>query len=60
MYPHRDGPDTRYSSDPYTYLRFARAMPSFYAAHVRRDPRAQLAGALTRKSSLPPAGCCYN
>jgi len=34
-YPHPDGPPTRYISDPYTYLRFAREMQSFYAAHYR-------------------------
>ena len=34
-YPHHDGPPTKYTSDPYTYLQFARAMHSFYAAHYR-------------------------
>ena len=34
-YPHRDGPPTQYVSDPYTYLRYAREMRSFYAAHYR-------------------------
>ncbi len=34
-YPHRDGPATRYYGDPYTYLRYAREMSSFYAAHSR-------------------------
>ena len=34
-YPHRDGPPTKYRSDPYTYLQFARQMPSFSAAHYR-------------------------
>jgi hypothetical protein len=34
-WPHRDGPPTKYGSDPYTYLRFAREMTSFYAAHYR-------------------------
>lgn len=34
-YPHRDGPPTRYISDPYTYLVFAREMRSFYGAHYR-------------------------
>jgi len=36
-YPHRDGQWTRYISDPYTYLQYAREMRSFYAAH-RREP----------------------
>ena len=36
-YPHRDGTATRYRSDPYTYLQYAREMRSFYAAH-RREP----------------------
>jgi len=36
-YPHRDGPPTRYVSDPYTYLSYAREMRSFYGAH-RREP----------------------
>jgi hypothetical protein len=35
LYSHRDGPPTRYISDPYTYLGFARQMQSFYAAHYR-------------------------
>jgi hypothetical protein len=35
LYPHRNGLSTRYISDPYTYLEFARAMRSFYAAHYR-------------------------
>ena len=34
-YPHRDGPPTRYRSDPYTYLERAREMDSFYGAHYR-------------------------
>jgi 4-amino-4-deoxy-L-arabinose transferase-like glycosyltransferase len=34
-YPHVDGPPTRYRSDPYTYLKYAREMRSFYAAHHR-------------------------
>ena len=34
-YPHADGPPTRYRSDPYTYLKYAREMRSFYAAHLR-------------------------
>lgn len=34
-YPHRDGPPTHYISDPYTYLKFAREMRWFYAAHYR-------------------------
>ena len=34
---HSDGPPSRYRSDPYTYLRYAREMQSFYAAH-RREP----------------------
>lgn len=34
-YPHRDGPPTHYASDPYTYLKYAREMRSFYAAHLR-------------------------
>ena len=34
-YPHADGPPTQYRSDPYTYLKYAREMRSFYAAHVR-------------------------
>jgi hypothetical protein len=37
LYPHRDGPPTRYQSDPYTYLQYAREMRNFYAAH-RREP----------------------
>lgn len=37
LYPHKDGPPTHYSSDPYTYLKYAREMQSFYAAH-RREP----------------------
>jgi hypothetical protein len=37
LFPHRDGPPTQYRSDPYTYLRYAREMESFYAAH-RREP----------------------
>lgn len=35
IYPHRDGPPTPYFGDPYNYLRFARDMTSFYAAHWR-------------------------
>jgi hypothetical protein len=34
-YFHRDGPPSRYSSDPYTYLKFARQMRWFYGAHHR-------------------------
>lgn len=34
-YPHADGPPTQYRSDPYTYLKYAREMRSFYAAHLR-------------------------
>lgn len=34
-HPHQDGPPTRYISDPYTYLRRARSMESFYGAHYR-------------------------
>lgn len=37
LVPHRDGPPTKYGSDPYTYLQYARQMRSFYAAH-RREP----------------------
>ena len=37
VFEHRDGPPSRYRSDPYTYLRYAREMQSFYAAH-RREP----------------------
>jgi hypothetical protein len=37
LFPHRDGPPTQYRSDPYTYLRYAREMNDFYAAH-RREP----------------------
>lgn len=37
LYPHADGPPTRYQSDPYTYLKYAREMDAFYAAH-RREP----------------------
>jgi 4-amino-4-deoxy-L-arabinose transferase-like glycosyltransferase len=35
MYPHADGKETHYVSDPYTYLGAARTMSSFYAAHFR-------------------------
>jgi 4-amino-4-deoxy-L-arabinose transferase-like glycosyltransferase len=35
MYPHADGKETHYVSDPYTYLEAARTMSSFYAAHFR-------------------------
>jgi 4-amino-4-deoxy-L-arabinose transferase-like glycosyltransferase len=35
LYPHNDGPATRYFSDPYTYLKYARQMHGFYAAHYR-------------------------
>jgi hypothetical protein len=35
LYPHRDGPPTRYRSDPYTYIQRAREMRSFYEAHPR-------------------------
>ncbi len=35
LYPHEDGRPTHYLSDPYTYLLFARDMPSFYAAAFR-------------------------
>jgi 4-amino-4-deoxy-L-arabinose transferase-like glycosyltransferase len=34
-FPHRDGTETRYRSDPYTYLVAARDMTSFYGAHFR-------------------------
>ncbi len=37
LVPHRDGTWTKYGSDPYTYLQYAREMRSFYAAH-RREP----------------------
>jgi hypothetical protein len=37
VFRHRDGPASRYSSDPYTYLHYAREMHAFYAAH-RREP----------------------
>ena len=37
IFPHRDGPPSRYRSDPYTYLQYARQMRSFYGAH-RREP----------------------
>jgi 4-amino-4-deoxy-L-arabinose transferase-like glycosyltransferase len=37
VFPHADGIPTRYRSDPYTYLQYAREMRSFYAAH-RREP----------------------
>ena len=33
--PHRDGAPSRYVSDPWTYLKFAREMRWFYAAHYR-------------------------
>lgn len=33
--PHRDAPPSRYVSDPWTYLKFAREMRWFYAAHYR-------------------------
>jgi hypothetical protein len=35
LWPHRDGPPTLYQGDPHTYLRYAREMTSFYAAHYR-------------------------
>ena len=35
LYPHQDGPPTRYISDPYTYLKGAREMRSFYEAQWR-------------------------
>jgi hypothetical protein len=35
LYPHKDAPPSYYSSDPHTYLGFARAMRWFYAAHYR-------------------------
>ena len=35
MYPHADGKDTHYVSDPYTYLGAARTMSSFYGAQFR-------------------------
>jgi hypothetical protein len=35
--PHAGGPPTLYRSDPYTYLKYAREMHFFYAAH-RREP----------------------
>ena len=34
-YPHQDDRPSRYRSDPYTYLRRAREMSSFYEAHHR-------------------------
>jgi 4-amino-4-deoxy-L-arabinose transferase-like glycosyltransferase len=37
VFPHADGVPTRYRSDPYTYLQYAREMRAFYAAH-RREP----------------------
>jgi hypothetical protein len=33
--PHRDAPPSRYVSDPWTYLKFAREMRWFYQAHYR-------------------------
>jgi 4-amino-4-deoxy-L-arabinose transferase-like glycosyltransferase len=33
--PHRNAPPSRYVSDPWTYLQFAREMRWFYAAHYR-------------------------
>ena len=36
-YEHKDGPPSQFRSDPYTYLKYAREMQSFYAAH-RREP----------------------
>jgi hypothetical protein len=35
MFPHADGKETRYRSDPYIYLEAARTMTSFYRAHFR-------------------------
>ncbi len=35
MYPHADGKETHYVSDPYTYLAAARTMSSFYGAQFR-------------------------
>jgi 4-amino-4-deoxy-L-arabinose transferase-like glycosyltransferase len=35
LYPHQYGPSTHYRSDPYTYLKRAREMSSFYGAHYR-------------------------
>ena len=35
MYPHADGKETHYVSDPYTYLESARTMSWFYAAQWR-------------------------
>jgi 4-amino-4-deoxy-L-arabinose transferase-like glycosyltransferase len=35
MFPHADGKETRYRSDPYTYLEAGRTMSSFYGAHFR-------------------------
>lgn len=35
MFPHADGKETHYRSDPYTYLEAARTMSSFYGAHFR-------------------------
>jgi 4-amino-4-deoxy-L-arabinose transferase-like glycosyltransferase len=35
MYPHADGRETHYVSDPYTYLAAARTMSSFYGAQFR-------------------------
>jgi hypothetical protein len=37
VFPHANAPSSRYRSDPYTYLQYARQMRSFYAAH-RREP----------------------
>jgi 4-amino-4-deoxy-L-arabinose transferase-like glycosyltransferase len=34
-FPHRDGVSTRYRSDPYTYIQYAREMRTFYWAHYR-------------------------
>jgi hypothetical protein len=35
LYPHPNGPDTHYRSDPYTYLEYARTMRHFSDAHHR-------------------------
>jgi hypothetical protein len=37
LYPHANGTETHYRSDPYTYLEYARAMRHFSDAH-RREP----------------------
>ena len=35
VYPHKDSPPSRYNSDPYTYLKGARELTSFYEAQWR-------------------------